>query len=139
MKNVNLEKAEAYLYYDEDTLSLEEMVQAIYEMSLTDPTTCFQDVDGVQPIESMEYSSMSCKEFIDSCYDKFSNLKLTRDDESLNIYIDNGDDQDPTHICYWHFEEWEEDAETVVPAMLTAMELFYTNPQELLNRLGIES
>jgi hypothetical protein len=67
---------------------------------------------------------------------KFENLKLARDSESLDIYIDNGDDQDPTQICYWHEDEWLEDAETVVPAMLMAMELFYTNPQELLNRLN---
>ena len=65
------------------------------------------------------------------------NLKLSRDDESLNIYIDNGEDKEPTHVCYWHEDEWLDDPETVVPAMLAAIELFYTNPQELFNRLGL--
>ena len=69
---------------------------------------------------------------------KIKNLKLARDSESLNIYIDNGDDKDPTHICYWYFEEWEEDAELVVPAMLTAMELFYTGKHlELIDTIGM--
>jgi len=68
---------------------------------------------------------------------KIKNLKLARDSESLNIYVDNGDDKDPTHICYWYFEEWEEDAELVVPAMLVAMELFYTDQFQLVNTLGM--
>lgn len=63
-------------------------------------------------------------------------MKLARDNESLNIYIDLGEDKEPIHICYWHIDEWLEDAETVVGAMLVAMELFYTDKEELLNRLG---
>lgn len=74
--------------------------------------------------------------YCDACH-PVSKLKIARDGESLNIYIDNGDDKEPTHVAYWHEDEWLEDAETVVPAMLIAMELFYTNPKELLNRLGI--
>jgi hypothetical protein len=137
MKNVNLEKAEGFLYYDEDTLSLKEMVEAIYKESLDNPSTCFQDVEGVVPIESMEYSSMSCKEFIDSCYDKFLNLKCEIDSESINIYVDNGNDQEPTHIVYWHIDEFEEDASVCISA-LNAVKLLYTNPQELLDSLNIE-
>ena len=40
-------------------------------------------------------------------------LKLAIDSESVNIYIDNGDEQEPTHVCYWHIEEWEEGEEFV--------------------------
>tara|TARA_R110000796_G_scaffold58413_8_gene134998 strand:- start:6403 stop:6819 length:417 start_codon:yes stop_codon:yes gene_type:complete len=137
MMNVNLEKAEAYLHYDEETLSLEDMVQAIYDESLSNPTTCFQDVDGVEPIEAFEYSSLSCKDFIDSCYDPYSDLKLAIDSESVNIYFDNGDDQDPTHVVYWHIDEVGED-ENVAISMANAVDLFHTNPHGLLTKLGFE-
>lgn len=60
------------------------------------------------------------------------NLKLVRDAESLNIYVDNGEDKDPIHIVYWTEDEWLEDPETVVPAMMIAMELFYTGQHVLL-------
>jgi hypothetical protein len=33
------------------------------------------------------------------------NLKLAIDDESVNIYIDNGDDEEPIHVVYWHLDE----------------------------------
>lgn len=137
MKNINLEKAESYLSYDEET-SLNEMVNAIYKQSLIDPSTPFQDVDGVQPIESLEYSSMTCKEFIDNCYGRFNSLKLSIDSESVNIYIDNGENEEPTHVAYWHEDEWLEDAETVVPAMLKAIDLYHRDPEKLLKTLNIE-
>jgi hypothetical protein len=63
-------------------------------------------------------------------------MQLTIDAESVNIYIDNGEETDPTHIAYWYFEEWEEDAETVVPAMLTAIDLFHRDKKLLLKTLG---
>ena len=133
---MNINKAHDYLTQsDEDDLSVEEQVNVIIEQSKVDDTEMIDHLDGVQPLERFEYA-FTCRDFLDSMYDEFANLKLARDSESLEIYIDNGDDQDPTQICYWHEDEWLEDAETVVPAMLAAMELFYTNPQELLNRLN---
>ena len=73
---------------------------------------------------------MSEQEMIDK-------LVLTIDAESVTIYIDNGEDEEPTHVAYWYFEEWEEDAEIVVPAMLTAIDLFYRDKKLLLETLGI--
>ena len=67
------------------------------------------------------------------------NLKLVIDSESVNIYIDNGEDKEPTQVVYWHEDEWLEDAEVVVPAMLSAIDLFMNKPKELLWRMGIES
>ena len=61
-------------------------------------------------------------------------LSISLDKESLNIYVDNGDTQEPTHICYWHIEEVEEDANVSI-SMINAVHLFHTNPQELINRL----
>lgn len=62
------------------------------------------------------------------------NLKLALDSESVNIYIDNGENKEPTHIVYWHEDEWLEDPSIVV-SIINAIQLFYTNPKELLNRL----
>ena len=73
---------------------------------------------------------MSEQEMIDK-------LVLTIDAESVAIYIDNGEDEEPTHVAYWYFEEWEEDAELVVPAMLKAIDLFYRDKKLLLEILGI--
>jgi hypothetical protein len=64
-------------------------------------------------------------------------LQLDLDAESITIYRDNGENSDPTIICYWHFEEWEEDP-TIVPSILNAINLFYTNQKELLRRLGFD-
>jgi len=73
---------------------------------------------------------------------ELSRLKMDLDQESLTIYYDNGEpeqeleDREHIPIVYWHIEEVEEDA-TVAFAMINAVHLFYTNPQDLLNRLNI--
>ena len=67
-------------------------------------------------------------------YDRINDMVLSIDNESVSIYIDNG--EQPIHVAYWHFEEWEEDAETVVPAMLTAIDLFHRDKELLLKTLG---
>ena len=59
------------------------------------------------------------------------NLKLTIDQESVNIYIDNGEDKDPTNICYWHIDEREENSEVAI-SIFNAIQLYYTNPKSLL-------
>ena len=42
------------------------------------------------------------------------NLKLIIDPESVYIYKENGIDKEPKTICYWHIEEWEEDANVAI-------------------------
>ena len=64
------------------------------------------------------------------------NLKLAIDQESVNIYIDNGDDKDPTHVVYWHLEEVEEDASVAI-SIANAIDLFHTNPKELLKKVSL--
>jgi len=63
-------------------------------------------------------------------------LSLSIDDESVNIYVDNGETEEPTHICYWHIAEVEKDAEVSL-VMVNAVNLFHTNPQELIDRLKL--
>lgn len=62
------------------------------------------------------------------------NLKLAIDNESVNIYIDNGDDEEPIHVVYWHLDEIEEDASVAI-SIANAIDLFYRDPKELLSRL----
>lgn len=51
------------------------------------------------------------------------------------VYIN---DKDNELVC-WVEDEWLEDPESVVPAMLNALTLAMTNPQELRQILGKES
>ena len=64
------------------------------------------------------------------------NLKLAIDSESVNIYIDNGETEKPTHVVYWHEDEWLEDASIVI-SIVNAVDLFYRDPKELLSVLGL--
>ena len=66
-----------------------------------------------------------------------NNLELHIDHESVNICVNNGEDQEPTHVCYWHIEEVEEDANVAI-SMCNAIRLYFENPNELLDRLGFE-
>ena len=74
-----------------------------------------------------------------SKYKKNQKLTLEIDNESVNIFRDNGDDYYTAHVVYWNEEEWIEDPETVVPAILNAIWLYYTNQVELLKTLGLHS
>ena len=65
------------------------------------------------------------------------NLKLSIDSESVDIYYEDENTIEPIHIAYWHLDEVEEDAEVAI-AMVKAVDLFYRNPSELLERLGIQ-
>ena len=63
------------------------------------------------------------------------NLKLSIDAENVNIYIDNGQDNEPTHVAYWHLDEVEEDASVAI-SIANAIDLFYRDPETLLTRLN---
>jgi hypothetical protein len=61
----------------------------------------------------------------DSMVDK---LKLSIDQECVEIYIDA---DDPIHVVYWHIDEVKDD-ESVALIMAKAVQLFYTDPKQLL-------
>lgn len=65
---------------------------------------------------------------------KKEKLSISIDGESLNIYVDNGETKDPTHVVYWHIEEVVEDADIAI-SMVKAVQLFYTDPQQLVDIL----
>jgi hypothetical protein len=68
---------------------------------------------------------------------KAKNLKLSIDSESVNIYIDNGYDKEPTHVVYWHLDEIEEDANVAI-SIANAIDLFHTNQKVLLTTIGLD-
>jgi hypothetical protein len=61
-------------------------------------------------------------------------MKLVIDNESVNIYIDNGDDKEPTHVCYWHLDEVEEDSSVAI-SIANAINLFHTDKSKLVETL----
>ena len=61
-------------------------------------------------------------------------MKLAIDNESVNIYIDNGDDKEPTHVCYWHLDEVEEDSSVAI-SIANAINLFHTDKSKLVETL----
>ena len=65
-----------------------------------------------------------------------ANMKLAIDSESVNIYIDNGEDKEPTHVIYWHLDEIHEDPSVAI-SIAKAIELYYTNPELLLEKIKI--
>ena len=62
-------------------------------------------------------------------------LKLAIDSESVNIYQDNGEGVEPTHVCYWILDEVEEDAEVAI-SIANAVDMFHRDPVDLVLRLG---
>lgn len=70
-------------------------------------------------------------------FGKREKLSIAIDQESVNIYIDRGETKEPVHICYWHIEEVEEDASVAI-SMVNAVHLFHTDPQGLINKLGLK-
>lgn len=140
MKKHSLTLAHELLSGDDET-SVEDMLEAIVEANKTDPRGLIDYVDGVSTWEKIELE-FTCEDFlkhIEVEYNHFiEDMKLSRDAECFNIYIDEGEDKEPIHICYWHCDEWEENPKEVVPAMTRAMEMFYTDKEGLLELLGYE-
>ena len=71
---------------------------------------------------------------VDYIKQHYYEMKLVIDDESVNIYIDNGELKEPTHICYWHLDEVEEDSSVAI-LIANAIHLFHTNKLKLIETL----
>jgi hypothetical protein len=63
--------------------------------------------------------------------DKQERMELSIDQESVNIYIDNGEDEEPTHVVYWHLDEVEEDASVAI-SIANAINLYHTDRRKLM-------
>jgi hypothetical protein len=71
---------------------------------------------------------------IDYIKQHYSKMKLSIDNESVDIYIDNGDTREPSHICYWHLDEVEGDSSVAI-SIANAINLFHTNKLKLIETL----
>lgn len=71
---------------------------------------------------------------VDYIKQNINRMKLVIDGESVNIYIDNGETKEPTHVCYWHLDEVEEDANVAI-SIANAIDLFHTNKMKLVETL----
>jgi hypothetical protein len=70
------------------------------------------------------------------------NLVLIRDEYEVSIFIEqnenieNDDLSNPLYIVSWTEDEWLENPELTLPAITSAIELYYTNQKLLLENLG---
>ncbi len=63
-------------------------------------------------------------------------LELSIDSECVNIYVENGEGKEPLHVVYWHIDEVEEDANVAI-SIANAIHLYYSDPQSLIDKLGL--
>jgi hypothetical protein len=71
---------------------------------------------------------------IDYIKKHYTKMELSIDNESVDIYIDNGDTREPSHICYWHLDEVEGDSSVAI-SIANAINLFHTNKLKLIETL----
>lgn len=62
------------------------------------------------------------------------NFKLDIDNESVHIYIDNGEDKDVISVCYWNIDEVEEDP-SIAFVIANAIDVFHKFPDKLIESL----
>lgn len=80
--------------------------------------------------EVNNYMPKNCKDWSLIPLIKKDSFKLAIDQESVNIFVDNGEDNEPTHVCYWHIEEVVENADVAI-SIANAINLYHSNPKEL--------
>lgn len=95
-------------------------------------------VDWANASLSKENSDKLYKALHEIRIESQQNLKLVIDNESVNIYREEEGIDEPIHIVYWHLDEVEEDASVAI-SIANAIQLYYTNQEELLKTLGLES
>lgn len=61
-------------------------------------------------------------------------LSIAIDGESVNIYRDMGEDEEPLHVVYWHLDEVEEDPSLFTNIALS-VNMHSTNQLQLLMRI----
>jgi hypothetical protein len=91
------------------------------------------EIDGDE-LEFVMFDYVVDVQSIDYIKQHYSKMKLSIDNESVDIYIDNGDTREPSHICYWHLDEVEEDSSVAI-SIANAINLFHTNKLKLIETL----
>ena len=125
-------------YLSGDSLVIDDL-KAIAKHAETNPDDMIDYVDGVSPWEkvALEFTCAQFLELVTVDSNHYTDdMKLVIDGESVSIFVDEGDDE-PIHICYWHLDEVEEDA-SVALSIAKAINLYHTDKEDLLTRLGLE-
>jgi hypothetical protein len=90
----------------------------------------FNRTEGEAEKEAIGLMPDNCEDWSLTPLIKKDSLKISIDQESVDIYVDYGETEEPVHVCYWHLDEVKEDAEVMI-SIANAIRLFYTNPKEL--------
>ena len=90
-------------------------------------------IDGDE-LELVMFDSNVDVQSIDYIKQHYTKMKLGIDNESVDIYIDNGDTREPSHICYWHLDEVEGDSSVAI-SIANAINLFHTDKLKLIETL----
>lgn len=85
-------------------------------------------------LELAMFNSNTDVQSIDYIKQHYTKMKLGIDNESVDIYIDNGDTREPSHICYWYLDEVEEDSSVAI-SIANAINLFHTDKLKLIETL----
>jgi len=91
------------------------------------------EIDGDE-LELVMFDYVVDVNSVDYIKQHYNKMKLGIDNESVDIYIDNGDTREPSHICYWHLDEVEEDSSVAI-SIANAINLFHTNKLKLIETL----
>lgn len=67
--------------------------------------------------------------------DELKRLTIATDFVSVDIYVDNGEDDEPRPIIYWNSDEWEEDL-SILGSVFNAIQLYYIDKRELVELVG---
>lgn len=138
------------LYFDEfKTIGVGSFQLTVYELyengevfEIGDSVDSFEVIslneEGVEiggdDLELAMFGSVPDINNVDYIKQHYYNMKLVIDNESVNIYINNGEHKDPTQICYWHLDEVEEDSSVAI-SIANAINLFHTDKLKLIETL----
>ena len=64
-------------------------------------------------------------------------MVLTVDSDCVSIYVEMGDGVDPITICHWDEMDWLTSPKTVIPDMLSAIEMFSNNKGALIDKHNV--
>jgi hypothetical protein len=90
-------------------------------------------IDGDE-LEFVMFDYVVDVQSIDYIKQHYTKMELSIDNESVDIYIDNGDTREPSHICYWHMDEVEGNSSVAI-SIANAINLFHTNKLKLIETL----
>ena len=121
---------ELVMNHDNTSLTIGDSLESFDVVSINEHGL---EIDGDE-LELVMFDYNVDVQSIDYIKQHYTKMKLGIDNESVDIYIDNGDTREPSHICYWHLDEIEEDSSVAI-SIANAIDLFHTNKMKLVETL----